>query len=220
MFTTRKKTMLAAGLAVAAGVLLVPAAASAHVSVSPDAAAAGSTVDLTFGIGHGCDGSATTAVRIEMPEDGIAGPKPIVQGGWTVAVEKDGEAGAVSAVTFTADEPVSDDTRAEVRLNVGILSDAAGELVFPVEQTCEDGSVSWSEVAESGEDPHDLDSPAPLLTVGAASDDAEGHGASAAHAEAEPAASSGALPIALGGAGLVAGLAALGVSIAALRRRG
>ena len=56
--------------------------------------------------------------------------------------------------------------------------DASGPLAFPVEQTCEDGSTSWSEIAQAGEDPHDLDEPAPVL---------EFVGAPEAEAEADPA---------------------------------
>lgn len=227
MFTSRKKSIgIAVGLA-AAGILLAPSAASAHVSVTPDAAPeAGSTLDLTFGVGHGCDGSATTALRIELPSEGIAGPKPIVQSGWDIDIEHDGEAGQPSAVTFTPDEPVADETRAEVRLNLGILSDATGQLVFPVEQTCEDGSESWDQVAQDGQDPHDLELPAPALEVQQVTDgDAESaEGAHAAHADgADDAAAAtdgqDALPVVLGGAGLVAGVAALVVSMVALRRR-
>lgn len=212
---------LTAGAVLAAGALLAPAAASAHVEAKPDGApTAGSNLDLTFGIGHGCDGSPTTSVRIEYPTEGIAGPKPIAQAGWSIEVENNGDAGAPSAVTFTPAEPVSDDVRAEVRINVGLLSDASGTLAFPVEQTCEDGSTSWDQVAEDGQDPHDLESPAPVLEV----EPAEGAHGDGDHASDDAASaaddSTSALPVALGGAGLAAGVVALVVSVVSLRRRG
>lgn len=229
--STRTSTIgIAAGVAVAAGILLAPAAASAHVGIQPDGApTAGSTRDLTFGIGHGCDGSPTTSVEIELPTDGIAGVKPVVQGGWTVEVANEGDAGRPSAVTFTADQPVPDEMRAEVTLNVGLLEDASGTLAFPVTQACVDGENDWNEIAEDGQDPHDLESPAPTLEVEPASADQEsgqgdaasGHGddSEAAESDASADGDGDALPIALGGAGLVAGVAALVVSLVSLRRR-
>lgn len=233
--TKKKLSMGAAGMAVAAGIVLAPVAASAHIAVEPDGApTAGSTRNLAFAIGHGCDGSPTTSIEIELPAEGISGVKPVVQAGWDIEIAHDGDAGRPSAVTFTPDEPVSDEMRAEVVLNVGLLSDASGTIAFPVEQTCEEGSHSWSEIAEDGQDPHDLDSPAPVLEIEAADEatagDAAGHDdhagsgaeeAAEASTEATGASDgeSSALPTVLGGAGLGAGVVALVVSIVALRRK-
>lgn len=216
---TRNVVGIAAGVAVAAGILLAPAAASAHVGLQPDGApTAGSTRDLTFAFGHGCDGSATKSITIDLPTEGIAGAQPVVQSGWTIDIAKDGDAGRPSAVTFTADEAVPDELRAEVALNVGLLEDASGTIAFPVTQVCEEGELVWDQVAEEGEDPHALESPAPTLEVVPAAEDASedahgGHGAGATGEEGD------ALPVVLGGAGLLAGVAALVVSVVALRRR-
>ncbi|MGO1769184.1 MAG: YcnI family copper-binding membrane protein [Microbacterium sp.] len=227
--SAEKKTIGRIGAGIAAGIALVacsvlsPIAASAHVGLAPEGdPEAGSTLDLTFGIGHGCDGSPTTGLEVAVPEEGITGVTPIVQAGWDVEVVNEGDAGRPSAVRFTPDEPVPDEMRAEIRVSVGIDSDAEGPIAFPVEQTCAEGSTSWNEIAEEGQDPHDLESPAPVLEVVAASGESEhaGHGGEASDeaADAEEA-GDGVLPVALGGAGLAAGLAALVVSIIALRRR-
>jgi hypothetical protein len=46
------------------------------------------------------------------------------------------------------------------------LPDAAGEtLAFPVIQTCEQGETGWTEVAAEGQDPEELEHPAPLVTI-------------------------------------------------------
>src|SRR5690606_13366926 len=52
----------------AAVLTLATPAAVAHVSITPQEAAAGSYAKLTFRVPHGCDGSATKAVRITIPE--------------------------------------------------------------------------------------------------------------------------------------------------------
>ncbi|GGF46892.1 hypothetical protein GCM10010922_23320 [Microbacterium sorbitolivorans] len=209
----KKNNKLAQGLAataLAAGLVLAPAAAFAHVSVDPSTEPlAGESTTLTFGVNHGCDGSPTTKVAVSIPE-GLSGVHPIADAGWTIEVERAGDAGRVSTVTYTAVDPLPSDIRGEVKMLVGFADDAAGELVFPVEQTCEAGSTSWSEVAEAGQDAHDLEAPAPTLAM--------------ATPTAEPEAvdeGPGALEIAgyaASGAALVIALVSLGMVVAARRR--
>jgi len=209
----KKNNKLTQGLAtaaLAAGLVLAPIAAFAHVSVDPSTEPlAGESTTLTFGVNHGCDGSPTTKVAVSIPE-GLSGVHPIADAGWTIDVERAGDAGRVSTVTYTAVEPLSSDIRGEVKMQVGFADDASGELVFPVEQTCEAGSTSWSEVAEAGQDAHDLEAPAPTLVM--------------ATPTAEPEADDegpGALEIAgyaASGAALVIALVSLGMVVAARRR--
>lgn len=209
----------AAVLGGAALALAVPSMASAHVGVSPDEIVAGDHGVLTFSFSHGCENSPTTALRITMP-DGLASVAPTMDGDWTIDVER-GDDGLVSAVTFTALSPVPTDLRGAVSMSVGLDEDTPDTLAFPVVQQCVDGATEWTQLAEDGEDPHSLDSPAPVVTVTEAA--AGGHGehdaddtttrASAAPASADP------LPTILGAGGLVAGVAALVVAVLAYRRR-
>jgi uncharacterized protein YcnI len=215
---------LGAGLAIAA-----PAVASAHVGVTPDALAADEATVLTFSFTHGCEHSPTTALRITMPE-GLASVSPTVEAGWDIAVER-GDDGLVDVVTYSAATPVPTDLRGAVSMQVRPAEDAAESLAFPVEQLCESGTAEWTEIAEEGQNPHDLDAPAPVVSLVAATDSADaGDGAHAASGEAasesvqgaQSADASGAadpLAIALGAGGLVAGIAALVVAILAYRRR-
>ena len=220
--TTRILTGGAATAALAAALLLAaPTAASAHVGVTPDTpATAGGHGVLTFAFSHGCDGSPTTAVSIGIP-DGLSAVSPTLAPGWDIAVDREGGDGMVRTVTFTATEPVPADIRAALELGVTYAPDSAGEtLVFPVLQTCEVGEHAWTEVAAEGEDPHALDSPAPVLTVGAAAGHTEephgGH-ADAAATDAEAPVADG-LAVGLGAGGLALGAAALVTAIAGFRR--
>jgi len=219
----------AAGIALA---VATPLAASAHVTVTPDSATAGGSGVLTFAFSHGCEGSPTTALRIELP-DGITSVTPTIAPGWTIDVERGGTAhdGLVERVTYTADSPVPSGYRAALELSVGFGEDTAGEtLAFPVTQVCEQGEVAWAEVAEDGVDPHSLDAPAPVVAVAsaaaAADESAAGHaghgsgptaGDETDAAAAAPAPTSVA-PVVFGAAGLGAGVAALAVSLVALAR--
>ncbi|ALX66762.1 YcnI family copper-binding membrane protein [Microbacterium sp. XT11] len=213
--------LTAAVLTGAALAIAVPASASAHVTVSPDELAAGDHGVLTFAFSHGCETSPTTSLRITIP-DGLASVAPTMDGDWSIDVER-GADGLVSAVTYTALTPVPIDLRGAVSMSVGLDEDTPDTLVFPVVQTCVEGSTEWTQVAEKGEDPHSLDAPAPVVTVNASSDDAghAAHGAetSAGAASDEAAAAPDAAGMLLGAGGLVAGVAALIVALVALRRR-
>lgn len=212
--TTTITTGLIAGAALA---IAAPLAASAHVSVTPDELIAGDHGVLTFSFSHGCETSPTTSLRITMPE-GLASVAPTWDSDWNVAVERDAD-GLVSAVTYTSATPVPIDQRGAVSMAIGLDETSPETLVFPVLQTCLDGSTDWSQVAEKGEDPHSLDAPAPVVTVAPAA--AGGHGDHADAGTAEPAASESADPtgIVLGAGGLAAGVIALVVSVLAYRRR-
>ncbi|MCR2816023.1 YcnI family protein [Microbacterium jiangjiandongii] len=216
----RRRARLTAGvLAGTALALAAPLAASAHVHVDPaDATAGGSTV-LTFSSSHGCDASPTTGFTIDIPE-GVAGIAPHAQAGWTI--ERVGaDTGVPTHVVFTADAPIESGLLTTVSMQVTFADDLAGEQVaFPVLQECVDGSTAWADIAEEGQDPHDLDAPAPVVTVGDATDEAHGgHGEDAATDEAAAdAGDDSALPIALGAGGLALGAAGLAAGLVALRR--
>ncbi len=72
-------------LAVAALFSLTAGSASAHVVLAQKEALPGS-YQGTLKVGHGCDGSATTAIKVTIPE-GVVGVKPQPKAGWTIAIE-------------------------------------------------------------------------------------------------------------------------------------
>ncbi|WP_166980266.1 YcnI family copper-binding membrane protein [Paramicrobacterium fandaimingii] len=234
--TTRRR----AGIGVVAGAALalaLPVAASAHVHVVPDEAAAGSSTVLTFTIGHGCDGSSTTAVSILMPDEVISA-KPVVNAGWTAKTQTEPVDGVsdqngdpvserTSAVEFTAKTPLADSQIDTLSVQVSLPEETAGEtLAFPVEQTCEEGSTSWDQVAESeGDEP---EHPAPTIAVGAVDVSGHGHGGgedAAEHGTADAQASSQTdndndlIARIIGIAGLAVGAAGIVLAITARRPR-
>lgn len=153
-----------AAAGVAALVLLGAAPASAHVTVSSDTTEAGEYALMTFAVPHGCADSPTTEVHIELPGEGIGPVTPSVNPNWEVQRVRDADEN-VTAVTYTAKEPLAADVRDAFDISTLILPDAEGDLLFPVTQICEEGEEAWDEVAADGEDPHDLEHPAPFLTV-------------------------------------------------------
>ncbi len=74
-----------AALPATVGILTVVAAApaSAHVTVTPTVASAGSYTVLTVALSHGCDGSSTTQLDVQIPEEilsVVGGAQPVLGG--------------------------------------------------------------------------------------------------------------------------------------------
>ncbi|MFT2752872.1 YcnI family protein [Clavibacter sp. Sh2088] len=147
----------ALGLALAVS---APLAASAHVELDASTTAPASLSVLTFAVGHGCEGSATTALAIRFPAD-VQAVKPTLAPGWSVAEQ---EAADGTTVTYTADTPLPDALRATVQVEALLPVDgAAGDVVaFPTLQTCVQGSTDWAETPAAGTEP---DHPAPAITL-------------------------------------------------------
>jgi uncharacterized protein YcnI len=242
MSLNRKLARASAIPAAAAIAVLTAGPAAAHVTISPEGAAAGSYTVLTASVPHGCDGSPTTKVAIQMPEQ-ILSVTPTRNPLWDVekVMEKLDEpvtdahgnevTERVGQVVYTARTPLPDGYRDAFELSLQV-PDAVGEtLVFPVIQTCEKGETAWVETAADG-NTEDLEAPAPTLTVLPAEEG--GHGAEPASSESESESesedtSAGTEAAAdddgtdtLGVAGLVAGLlglAAGGMALVQVRRR-
>lgn len=164
---------LAAGAVLALGV----GTASAHVTLETPDAAVGSTYKAIFRIPHGCDGKATVAVRVRIPEGFIA-VKPMPKAGWKLDTVKGKYARAYELWGATVGEGVTevdwsggnlpDEFYDEFVLRGQLAADLpAGEkLYFPVVQECEGGAVErWIELPQAGQDEGSLDLPAPGITL-------------------------------------------------------
>lgn len=231
-------TLASSGLGL--GLLLavaVPLSASAHVGVTPDATAAGSYTVLTFAVPHGCDGSATTAIAIDIPES-IASVTPTINPGWDVskimtpletpATSAAGEAATerVGQVVYTAKTALADGYRETFALSLQLPVDAAGTtLDFPVMQTCETGSTNWNEVPAEGADEDSVEHPAPSIVVtDAVATEADGDPVSAVDTASTDASGSSTdsstdvLARVFGIGGLIVGAVGVVIAIVATRR--
>lgn len=224
----KKHTRAAASVAVAltAGTVLAlsPAlTASAHVSASATSTVAGSHTVVTFSVPHGCDGSPTVVLEIEVPESVIS-VTPTVNPNWTIVknmvpletAQQDSHghdiAERVGSVTYTAvGDGLPEGYRDTVALSLQLPDGEAGDVVaFPTLQSCVEGSVAWT-----GDE-----SPAIVLTA-ANADGAPDHVDDAATPDAADKRTDGretdVLARALGIAGLAFG--AVGVVLAILAGR-
>ena len=163
--------MAAFGLALGAGV------ASAHVTVNPNTAIAGSYTKITFRVPNESAKADTVKLTVQFPMDHpFASVSVKKEPGWTAvatrsklaaSVSDDDNASiteAVSSITWTADATgrISLGQFAEFDLSVGPVPKVAS-LAFTAIQNYSDGSVvKWDEATPaSGEEP---EHPAPVLT--------------------------------------------------------
>ena len=137
--------------------------AGAHVSVQPAEATAGAYQVLRFGVGHGCDGSATRTVRIEIPP-GVPAARPQPKPGWTLAVQRAAD-GRVTAVTW-AGELAADEF--DEFLILMRLPPELGALPFPAIQGCDGAEAQWIEIAPAGAPRPARPAPAVTLKPGGA----------------------------------------------------
>ena len=224
------RRLLAPPTAAGVVVLALAAPAGAHVTITPDTTAAGAYAVLTVSVPHGCEGSPTRKVAIQIPEE-ILSVTPTRNALWQVTKEQERLAEPVTdahgnevterdaVVVYTTRKPLPEGYRDAFELSVQ-LPDAEGEtLAFPAIQTCTRGETAWTEIAAEGQDPHALERPAPTVTITAA--EGEGH-EEATEAETEPSTGSegsGTLGAVGLGAGLL-GLLAGGAALVQVRRRG
>lgn len=145
--------------------------ASAHITLEVGSAPAGSTYKAVLRVGHGCDGAATTAVRVQIPEGAIVA-KPMPKPGWTLATvtgpydkayDYYGEplTEGVKEIAWSGGS-LPDDWYDEFVFRVVLPAGAPGTTVFfPVVQECGDAAERWIEIPAEGQDPDELAEPAP-----------------------------------------------------------
>lgn len=147
--------------AIAALLLMVMMArASAHVTLGEPQALPSAHYTGHFRVGHGCDGSPTTALRIELPP-GVTDATPEPLEGWTVSTEREGA--RVKAVIWNGGALPAD--QRGVFTIAMTLPAKEGQLLFPARQTCQAGEKYWS---ESPPQTGKAKFPAPVLMVAAA----------------------------------------------------
>jgi uncharacterized protein YcnI len=167
------KRILSAAALVAFGA--VPALA--HITLEKGEAAVGSTYKAVLRVPHGCDGKATIAVRVRLPEGFIAA-KPMPKAGWELKTVKGKYAKAyelwgekvtegVQEIDWTGGR-LPDEFYDEFVLRGTLAGDlpVGQTLYFPVVQECEGGAVErWIEIPQKGQSEDDLETPAPGLKL-------------------------------------------------------
>ncbi|MES2687135.1 MAG: YcnI family protein [Pseudomonadota bacterium] len=165
----------------ACAILAWAAPVFSHIVLESKSAPAGSSYKAVFLVGHGCQGSATTGVAVQIPA-GFLGAKPYPKPGWTVSTQVGKLAKPydshgrqvtedVTLVSWKAAnrEAALPDIFFDEFVLRGKTPEAAGPVWFKVLQTCESGTNDWSDIPATGSSTRGMKSPAVLLQVGPAS---------------------------------------------------
>lgn len=154
----------------------VAVSAQAHATLEQGEAAAGSYYKAVMRIPHGCEGQATHTVSIEVPE-GLIGVKPMPKPGWDLQTRtgpylntytNHGREVSEGVVEVTWSGGALPDDWYDEFIFRGKLADVlepGATLYFRTTQTCEDGSVAWTEIPAEGQTRGDLRHPAPGLSI-------------------------------------------------------
>ena len=162
----------------AASLLLLAESATAHVVLADASAPAGGYHAAFFRVSHGCDGSATTSLRVELPSS-VTVAKPQPKPGWTLSVERaplatpvisEGKPVRERVVAVTWTGRLADDEFDQFGVMVKLPA-AVGPLYFPTIQRCERGETRWTTIPAPGQAWHSVPHPAPVLDLRAGGDD-------------------------------------------------
>lgn len=151
--------------------------AFAHVTLETPTAKVNGSYKAVLRVGHGCDGKATTAIRVRLPE-GVISVKPMPKPGWKIektqgefakAYDYYGEqkTGGVRELLWSGGN-LGDDEYDEFVFRAYVTDNfKPGQTVaFPVVQECTEGATTrWIEIPEPGKTADDYEHPAPFITV-------------------------------------------------------
>jgi periplasmic copper chaperone A len=162
--------------AVLVGCPVLATTSFAHVTLAVQQAPVGAEYKATFRVPHGCKGSATVKLTVQMP-DGVLGVKPQPKPGWQIDIVKGAYdkpyhynraevTEGVKSVSWSGGN-LPDDYYDEFVL-IGYLDKGltpGSRLYFPTLQICKQGSDNWVEKPAAGHSSHDYKFPAPFLKL-------------------------------------------------------
>jgi uncharacterized protein YcnI len=157
-------------------VVFAASPASAHVTLENRQATVGDYYKAVFAVPHGCAGSATVKIRVQIPE-GVIGVKPMPKAGWKLETIKGKYAAqydfhgaklseGVKEVAWSGGK-LPDDNYDEfvvaTFLTGGLKPNTT--LYFPVVQECDQGVSRWIDIPAEGNAGHDHGSKSPAPGV-------------------------------------------------------
>ena len=149
--------------------------AFAHATLETSEAPIKSSYKAVMRVPHGCDGSATLRVRVQIPE-GFISVKPMPKAGWQLETVKgkyektyklygSDVSEGVKEIVWTGKLP---DEYYDEFVFRGYLADSLtpGTMLYiPTIQECEKGADRWIEIPAEGKSADDYEFPAPGLKL-------------------------------------------------------
>jgi uncharacterized protein YcnI len=158
------------GAAIAA-LLLAATPSLAHINLGQREAPVGSSYRAVLLVGHGCDGAATTEVRVQIPE-GFYNAQPMAKVGWEITTTKGTYATPFMNHGEELTEGVTEIVWSGNSLPDGLFDEFAfrgsfgadlepGAFYFPTVQSCGRAEETWIDTTGA----EDAEMPAPALTL-------------------------------------------------------
>jgi periplasmic copper chaperone A len=162
------------GAAMLLSVAIVPMPAGAHVVFDKPEVAPGELATAALRVTHGCNGSSTTRIEITIPDE-ITRVNPRALSGWIVSrqmrrleqpITQHGTqiTEVISKLVWTGG-PLMDGEYQEFEFRYQAPSQPDRTIYFPVEQVCEQGKTSWTNIPRIGQRWGDVKEPAPYIRV-------------------------------------------------------
>lgn len=156
------------GALAALGLLGLAPRAGAHISVTSGPAFADTNQEITFGVGHGCEGSDTLSVRVEIPTE-VVSVRALGSDLGPASVALD-DAGLVRAVTWAKPQASvleADTHYYKLTFRIRVPNQPFTTLHFPTYQTCQASDGTTLEVGwvSTTEDESEESEPAPALRI-------------------------------------------------------
>ena len=157
--------------AVAAGAMLLAGSpAHAHVTLERTEAPAGGFYKAVLRVPHGCGGSPTIGLKVQIPA-GVIEARPMPKPGWQISMaskpldppfEDDGIkiTTAVSEIDWTGGN-LPDAFYDEFVFRARLPKRPGTTIYFPAIQLCAKGEEHWIQIPAQGQNADDLDNPAP-----------------------------------------------------------
>ncbi|KAI9017923.1 hypothetical protein CLU79DRAFT_706169 [Phycomyces nitens] len=183
---------------------------NAHVGLSPSTGQPGQSINGSFHVPHGCNGSATTGLSISVPSD-IVILTPLPVSNWTLDVNYTKLDTPIQINGVSVNQSVSSfswtggyvpaDGLEEFGLTftlpqVDLTNTPNVTLYFPIVQTCVVGSTEWTGIPGTASYNASTGSPAATIvitnTVASTSGHGNGHGSSATPTASDSTSTSGA----------------------------
>ena len=133
--------------------------AQAHILLETPQAPVGGAYKATLQVGHGCQGSDTTRIRVRIP-DGVLNVKPQPKAGWTLELTQGrydkpqmlhGTAvkQGVREISWTGDLPDAGYDEFTFHATLSSSLKPGQTLYFPVVQECKQGVSRWIDTSGS-----------------------------------------------------------------------
>ncbi|ORX92503.1 hypothetical protein K493DRAFT_376781 [Basidiobolus meristosporus CBS 931.73] len=146
--------------------------AVSHITANPSAAYLNTYFQTAFRVPHGCSGSPTVKLTIDIP-DGVINVAPHQIYNWTISIAyrplfppviSEGAVvnQTVSSVTYSGylDPTCYEDFGISMKLPAQVPNSI---LYFPAHQICVNGSTDWTNTPQSGQNAMSLPAPAPSV---------------------------------------------------------